>query len=203
MLLRRRPRPVPEDPWQEVSTLVLAPALEELAWRPTPRVLDLGPAVAANVELFAQENAQVHVADLHATLLDQEISPATNTTVWERALPPREKPFDLILAWDLLNYLQPEAITALARALARLSHPETLLAAWIAIRDPLPVRPGRYAIMDRNTLRYTPDPSSSATRPSPRYREMQLVRWLEGFTVHKAFLMRHGVQEYLFAFQAP
>ena len=205
MLLRRRPRPAPEPPGQEVPTLVLKPALEELAWRSAPRVLDLGPAVTANVERFAAVEARVHVADLHSSLLRQGRPPGSGVD-WQRVLPPRGESFDLILAWDLLNYLNPEEITTLARELAYHCRRETLLMAAISIRDPLPPRPGRYELTSLETMRCTFEGQSGtrkdAGRPSPRYRELQLLRWLEGFTVRRAFLLRHGVQEYLFAYEA-
>jgi hypothetical protein len=191
---RRSSQAALEEHW---PTLVLGDALDRLASKSDPQVLDLGPASTANVELLASVPARLHVADLVGAL--RSGAHRGLGANWEEWLPP-DQHFDLIFTWDLLNYLTPQAIAHLSEALSRRCRNGTQLLAWISIRDPLLSGPGRFEWVSRREARRVSDVEGQRTAglPSPRYREPQLLRWLDGFKVQRAFLLRHGVQEYLF-----
>jgi hypothetical protein len=107
--------------------------------------------------------------------------------------------FDAVFAWDLLNYLDRQETAALARRLARCCRPGAVVFALISILKQIPAQPMRFRILDAEHLAY--EPRTAGLRPCPRYAPAELTELLRGFTLDRSFLLRHGVQEYLFARQ--
>ena len=75
--------------------------------------------------------------------------------------------------------------------------PGATLFALISILKQIPAEPMRFRILDQETLAY--EARTAATRPCPRYAPAELNELLRGFRLDRSFLMRHGIQEYLFA----
>ena len=183
-------------------------------------VLDLGPAHGTTVEFFSQFSCKLYIADLYRSLTalradagtkssradasestedDEEAAERERVRLFEQLLPYGEDArLDLILAWDLLNYLQPEEIAALSRRLARFSHAETRLFAMIAMHREIPARPCAFRIRNVQTLEY--DAPSPRSRPAPRHAEPTLQRLMAGFEVSSTCVLRNGLQEYVFTF---
>jgi len=113
---------------------------------------------------------------------------------------PDDTCFDAVLVWDLINYLERREVAALARQLARFCRPGAQLFALISILKQIPAEPLRFRILDQEHLAY--ETRTSAVRPCPRYAPAELSELLRGFRLDRSFLMRHGIQEYLFARQA-
>jgi hypothetical protein len=157
-----------------------------------PNVLDLGEAIGVNVAFFARFRARVSVADLYRSL---------RTARLEDALLPSAPParFDVILLWDLLNYLTAEEISWLARSLGRLSNPGATMLAFLASSREIPHRPSRYLIRDEETLMY--EVSGTKKRPSPRYTEHALLRLMPGTVVESRFQLRNETVEYLLQYR--
>lgn len=165
------------------------------------RVLDLGPAVGGNVAYLAGLSCRVHIADLHQSLFPTgEARPAMTGEAF-RSLLARDLPsaegFDVVLAWDLLDYLEESRIRILSRHLARLVPAGSLLLLLVSTRREIPDRPNRFEILDSDHLAY--DLDAGLLRPGPRYKEPVLHRCLPEFEVESTFLLRNGIQEYLFA----
>ncbi len=113
---------------------------------------------------------------------------------------PDDTRFDAVLLWDLINYLERREVAALARQLARFCRPGATMFALISILKQIPAEPMRFRIVDQENLAY--EPRTAAMRPCPRYAPAELNELLRGFRLDRSFLMRHGIQEYLFARQA-
>lgn len=185
----------------EHQTLGLGPVLHELRRQRRPRVLDLGSALGTSVEFLAGYSVQLFIADLYRSVLSStgQLPPdrARLRRVLEDQLPsPDEGPFDLVLAWDLLNYFAADQLEAIGQHLGGLCRPGGQLFALIATRGPISDRPMNFEIVAHDLLRYS---SPGATeRPSPGYRETALERLLDAFAVQTSFLLRNGMQEYIF-----
>jgi hypothetical protein len=113
---------------------------------------------------------------------------------------PEDTRFDAVLAWDLLNYLDRREVAALADQLNRYCRPGALLFALISILKQAPAQPMRFRILDHERLAY--ETRGPSLRPCPRYAPAELSELLRGFRLDRTFLMRHGIQEYLFAREA-
>lgn len=185
----------------EHQTLALGQVLQEIERRRRPRVLDLGPALGASVEFLARYSVQLFIADLYRSVRSStgQLPPdaARLQRVLEEQLPvPEDGPFDLVLAWDLLNYFAADQLAALGQHLGSLCRPGGQLFALVATRGPIGDRPMTFEILARDTLRY--GSTAAAQRPSPGYRETALERLLEAFAVQTSYLLRNGMQEYIF-----
>ena len=185
----------------EHQTLGLGPVLHELQRRRRPRVLDLGPALGASVEFLAGYSVQLFIADLYRSVRSStgRLPPeaARLQRLLKEQLPvPDEGPFDLVLAWDLLNYFDADQLEALGQHLGVLCRPGGQLFALVATRGPISDQPMNFEIVAPDLLRYVA--TAPTERTSPGYRETALERLLDAFAVQTSFLLRNGMQEYIF-----
>ena len=126
--------------------------LRELERKRRPRVLDLGPALGASVEFLAGYSVQLFIADLYRSLRSStgQLPPdaVRLRRVLQEQLPvPEDGPFDLILAWDLLNYLAADQLEALGQHLGALCRPGGQLFALVSTRGPISDRPMTFEII--------------------------------------------------------
>jgi hypothetical protein len=188
-------------------SLGLPALLDGLPADARPAILDLGPAVGVNIDFWSGLGCRLHVADLQDSLHAATPSwsePEGDTALLPAGILPVSSTFDLVLAWDLLNYLTLPQMRAVARGLAPCTRRGTMLFALIGTLRQMPPRPLRYRIAGRDRLLYEDGPAvapraAEATRPCPRYRQPDLERGLPLFAVATSYLLRTGVQEYIFA----
>ena len=182
------------------GSLALAQLLAELHPDRRLHILDLGPAIGANVAFWTERYlCTVEVADVYPAIAAGD-DPAAAAAA---ALPddPAARPADVLLAWDLFNYLDRDRLRALGRRLAARTRPGGVLFAMLWTGKEIPIEPGRFPIRDGGELLYGLD--ASRTRPGPRYRPAEIAAMTPGFSADRNFLLRHGVQEYLLVRDAP
>lgn len=171
-------------------------------------IQDLGPAQAATVDFCNRFRCRLEIADLPTELavLNEETDPARLAVLAERALPkPVQDPVDVVLCWDLLNYLQRPALTAIMERVAARAHSGCLVHALIVYSAThMPVHPGRYYPWHDQTDEDAHDDqlvyvsATSKQREAPRYTPDDLAHCLRGFRVERAVLLNNGMQEFLF-----
>jgi hypothetical protein len=177
--------------------------LRRLLEKRNARVLDLGAAMGPNVSFVGRYAPKLYIADLFNTIRSRPGGLPKERKQLERLLtrdlPASDLgPFDLILAWDLLNYLSGEQMAVVGRHLTRLCRREGLVFALITNAKSMPNLPISFRIVDSDTLAYQID--SDMGRPSPLFKEPDLQRWLPDFAVETSFLLRNGFQEYVLVF---
>lgn len=193
MALERSISLEPQEPTGNQTSLALRHALPG-----SGSVLDLGPAQGGNVTFFASRGCKLFIADLRGSVFSTP-PPSVRKEALLLALDrdlPGDECFDLILVWDLLNYLSDIEIKLLSERLQTISRENTMLFALISIRKEIPDRPGQYQIVDSERIHYVM--GSQFQRPSPQHKEPGLARLLPGFKVSSTYLLRNGMQEYLF-----
>ncbi len=163
-------------------------------------ILDLGPARMETVALFGQFRCRLEFADVVSDGLDQlnaETDPALLREMAESLLPRRrQEATDIVLCWDILNYLQRPALAALMARVAARSRPGTLTHALIAYSAAhMPARPNRYAALPDGHL--IVQPTTGADCAAPRYSPEDLRHCLPDYTVESAMLLKNGMQEFL------
>lgn len=163
-------------------------------------VLDLGPGFGANIEFLSRFATKICVEDLYHTLsaLGEPFSGERRLycPVYETLLPYRDHvQFDVILLWNLLDYLDRDDIRRLAAHLATLSRRGTLVYAMISIRPKIPATPTNFKIVDEHNLIH--QQTTGAQRDCARYTQVKLLEWMRQFRVKRSFLLRNGMQEYL------
>lgn len=166
-------------------------------------VLDLGAASTPMLSMLGRSRCRVEIADLACDdgmdRLNGE-EPAESLVTIAESLLPRHRAgdaVDLVFCWDLLNYLKPEAISALMNAITGRARPDTLAHALIVYSErSMPDRPGRFIptedwkLVDRAT--------AGSTIAAPRYSPEFLGRIMGGFAIESARLLANGMQEFLF-----
>jgi len=166
------------------------------------KILELGPARGGNIEFWSQFCSSVFVADLGASLPlprlaeDQE----RTETEWKNLLGlPEGCRFDVILFWDLLNYIELTSIPSLVGYLSRFCRPGTILFSLIFDHSQMPEEITVYRIVDPSHLSY--EISGPAMRACPRHQPRALTGALRGFRTSESFRLRNSVVEYLFAYE--
>jgi methyltransferase family protein len=198
------PRKAPVPPRAETEpqthqSLALAALFQEIRKSRKLQVLDLGSAVGSNVEFLSQFGCKLYIEDLYAAISSRTPAGAGDTLgpafFAEFLTLPDDTRFDVVLAWDLINYLQRKELANLAVQLRRYCRPGALLFALVSILKQIPAQPIRFKIVDEKTLLY--ERRTPVDRPSPRFAPAEVTDLLRGFRVDRSFLLRHGIQEYL------
>jgi hypothetical protein len=198
---KKEQRTLAEAEPQVHRSLGLAALFEEFRRGRKLQVLDLGPALGSNVEFLSQYGCKIYIEDLFAALSARAPSGGEGDEAgpqfFESFLPASEPAsFDVVLAWDTFNYLTRKELGHFMRHLSPFCHPGTLVFSLISILKTIPAQPIRFRIIDEQNLAY--EIRTSATRPAPRFVPAEMNDLLRGFRVDRSFLLRHGIQEYLF-----
>jgi len=200
---RRSPDATPAlDPAARTETEVhRSPGLKEaLRHLPetTPAIADLGAACSANVEFFSRFRCRLYIADLIRDLnsaLGAETPGVDPESMIAACLPQTGRPFDLVLAWDVFNYVDPDQARNLASRLARLCRPGARLYAIVGGADTAPRSFRSYAIVDHESLRYCM--TTEEARTGRGYTPAGFERVLEGFQVEHSFVLTDGMREHV------
>jgi len=182
----------------EHTSFVLPGLLEFVKKPPKKIILDFGPALGDNIRRM--EGAKLYIANFFEAMTDGgagAIDPKTFAASCERVLHyDDDVRFDLVLVWDLFNYLAPAQLEVLAQRLVALSRPGTHIMALVSIQKQIPLRPLRFTIRDPKTLKY--ESTSTGVRDNARHTEPDLLKRLAGFKVDQGMLLRNGMREYSF-----
>jgi SAM-dependent methyltransferase len=175
-------------------------ALFETIRRRKMTVLDLGSTVGSNVEFLSQYGCKLFLEDLYAALSSRtqggDGDDLAGPQFFADFLPlPEDTRFDVILAWDLFNYLHRKELAVFSEQLRRYTQSGALLFAMVSYHKTIPAQPYRFKIKDEQHLVY--DRRTSTERPSPRLAPAEVTNLLKGFRVDRSFLLKHGIQEYL------
>ena len=157
------------------------------------RVLDLGPCVAANFEFFGSLARHLRVADLLAGDLEGSSSEGAGGPP---LIDPEWGPFDLVLARDVLTYLEPEDAAKVVAALAGVCLPGACLFALVTTTEEAAGREIVFVVHDPAELEY---------RAADRARERRMrkatpaaiQRLLAPFRVERSYVLRNGFREYV------
>lgn len=163
-------------------------------------ILDLGPPQPATVALFRGHRCRLEIADFAngMQVLNAELAAGTRREVAEAMLPKRrEEPTDIVLCWDLLNYLERPALAALMSTLAERLRSGALVHALVIYSTPrMALRPLRIAPAE--DARLLCQPTTGEQRNAPRYTPEDLAMCTPDFEVARAVLLKNGMQEFLF-----
>ncbi len=161
------------------------------------RILDLGPAVPSNISTLSEFASHIRVADAAADLC----APIADDDDWSaisRAaclLPVETGEFDLVLAWDLFNYLRKDVSDALVDRIRLRCRSGARMFILIHEGSTMPAEPMVFGICGRDRLLYRS--LTTKQTPSPKVPPAEVERRLEGFQVEASFVLQHGVREYV------
>ncbi|HEX9107443.1 MAG TPA: hypothetical protein VF832_09445 [Longimicrobiales bacterium] len=170
----------------------LAALLEGVSDDHSHAVLDLGAAADPNLRLYSRYARWVRFLDL---LGPGGWAGGGSAAASPGHIPPEvQHPYDLVFAWDVLDWLSGDQRRELVRSLAEVSAPRARLHLLTRVEDAV-ARPLRFTILDVNRVRY--EPSAGAALPRSRLLPAEVARLLEPFRVLHAFTLRSGLREYV------
>lgn len=163
-------------------------------------ILDLGAARAGTIDLFSALRCRLDILDLNAALpeLFKFADPDDRQRLLVGLMPRYEpEPANLVLTWNLLNYLTADDIRSLAELLTPSLAPDVRVHALIEYSSPLmPVTPGHW-IPDSHA-RLHADQVDLEQVDSPRYSMRALERLMPQLEAERSVLLGNGLQEHLF-----
>lgn len=163
-------------------------------------ILEPGATNAGTLALLKGKRCCLLVADAALALnaLGDESSDADYLDQRVTALIPdagREK-IDVVLCWDLLNYLSQPLLRAFAARLGNVMAPTGVLHAYIhSAHATMPQVPQRYSVLESGLV--ARQDHDAAERKAPRYSAWDLEKHGVGLKVERSMLLRNGMQEFL------
>ncbi len=171
------------------------------------QVLDLGAPASSTVAFFSGGACKFYLEDLYrffiAPRIDREDSDDKDDGVAAAiaaALSYDDTArFDLILGWDLFNYMERGAIELLMARIARSCRSGTLLFLTASTGSMISSTPARITMTNSGRLRYrsTVDERSIT---NPRLSPTALESMMPGFRLLHSFLLGDEMQEFLFCY---
>ena len=196
------PEVIQPEPPIPVVDIYSSPGLEEaLVGVPDDgscRVLDLGPSVADNVEFvssFASYLQIVDAIDRGPPVSDLGGGGLDRLSTLQTLIDRHRRSFNLVLMWDVLNYLSIDQSGRMVRSVADLCLPGARLHAIVFATDTMRAIPNRYRIINNARLAY--EPSTTELRGAPDLPPAAVQKLLVGFRVEHSFVLQHGVREYV------
>lgn len=179
----------------EVHKSLALPSLLERMSRGKTNVLDLGAAVGSNVEFLSQYGCKLSIEDLFQSKTTAEGE--VGAEFFEQFLPlPDGAQYDVVLAWDLFNYFTRKELSHLTARLRQACRPGAHVLALVWIHKTIPAQPIRFRFHGKDQLAY--ERRTTLERPGSRFQPADINQLMSGFRVDRSFLLRHGIQEYLF-----
>jgi hypothetical protein len=159
------------------------------------RILDLGPALHSNVNFWSRHPCVLYIEDFYRARTG---SPEETGVIRHQEFLEYEKNlrFDVILAWDLFNYFNLEELASLAEKLESRCQPQSMLFVMASSQLQIPSLPMQFRILDEERIEYRT--CTETVAPCPRHHPHDLGRILPNFQISHSYLLRNGVQEYIF-----
>ena len=195
-------REVPPEPPRPTTEIYASPGLEE-ADRTVPgdgtcKVLNLGPSVAANVDFvskFATYLQIVDAIDRGPAASERDPGGTDRLSSLSTLIESHRRSFNLVLAWDVINYLSVDQAERLVASLAELCLPNARFHAIFFATDTMPAIPNRYRIINDARLAY--EAVTTEVRGAPELPPATVAKLLKRFQVEHSFVLQHGVHEYV------
>jgi hypothetical protein len=181
-----------------VTSVVLPRFLGALAPRPSPVLLDLGPAVGANVTFLGDRLAcKLLIGDLfdEARAVKPDAAADLRASTMARLERTVTSPLDGVLCWDAFDYLDRSTARAVAEFLVSRLLPGGVVHGYFAASPGDVDRYTRYLIQSPSTLTCRHEPVPSRKRGVLSTRDLAAV--FAGTTVMESVLLKSQRREIL------
>jgi len=201
-----KPMRVAEEPLHEAGRAIKSPLLFDLFSNFSEdkyfQLLDMQPVSGQFIECFASLHCKLYLPGCNKSLLSLSMEDLDTDTKLNRAFVKNlglkknsKASLDLILLWDLPNYLDENLLHALIQYLLPHCAEDVKLHAYIHTREQMPSEPGIYQLQSDSKVVITR--KNEQTCSSPMYYQETLQKTLSPFLVQRSILLSGGMQEYL------
>jgi hypothetical protein len=170
---------------------------KQLTVKPGSNILDLGMPLGTNIEYFSHyscrlfiENLYSHFNDTSTPSLPAQFSSLANYTQQG------DLKLDLILCWDLFDYLKSVQIMAVVDLFRPYVQRGTMLYVLTSDTRMISEQPQCYRLKENNYIE--PELPTLKQRDNPRHRPAVLQEYLGSFKLHRSFMLANGRMEHLF-----
>jgi len=175
--------------------------LREIADLDKPKVLDLGAPCTSLLRFFAERKCKLYFEDLPDALFDDADAAASlEQNIEHHLLDYGDTCFDLVLGWDLFNYLELPAVAKLMARINRHCRPDTLFH-MIRYRGPnIPRRPRRFRVDASQQLAFETGelaPRAIAAHSTVRLLQHMTDQFMEGTLMDEAGMQPSFVEHVL------
>ncbi|HEX6925194.1 MAG TPA: hypothetical protein VF167_07170 [Longimicrobiaceae bacterium] len=169
-----------------ISTLLAGVSRERMH-----SVLDLGGATNSSLQVYRGFARWVRFEDLLSVADSEEELDAALASIPHH----RERPYDVLLAWNLLDRVAPHQRPRVVARLAEVSAPDARLFLAIEAGSERPQHPLRFGLVDNEHMWF--EPVEGFPPAWPPLLPAELERLIEPFVVSRAFTTRVGFREYV------
>lgn len=181
---------------------MLSDLLNSLSSEEYLEVLDIMPANQGMIDVFSCLNCKLHLPGCLAGLSEITTQKYDTPTKLHRAFTSllgfykrQRASLNVILLWDLPNYLDKPVMAALINYLSEHLHDNARLHFYIHTRHLMPASPGRYTIVPGGEV--FSENTDDKTVESPLYFQEALQTLMQPFKVKRSMLLSGGLQEYV------
>lgn len=168
-------------------------------------ILDVMPAYRQFIERFSSLHCKLYLPSCNKALFSLNMDALDTDAKLNRALiktlgfkKQNKASLNLILLWDLPNYLDTNLLHALIQYLLPHCADDVMLHTYIHTREQMSATPGIYQLQsERKVSRINKDEDEGQTCLSPMYYQETLQKTLSPFLVQRSILLSGGMQEYL------
>lgn len=156
------------------------------------QILDLGVCTSSNFLFYTRLGCRFHFEDLN-----ELVKPGNSQSDIDKALDvafcdiKKGMVFDVVLIWDLLNFLSPALVVKLFDKLEPLIHPNTLLFIVPYVGLHRPESPCRFSIQDQYSLHI--DIASHSGEKRDRMTSADMLKALPRFFMLRSYVNRQGM----------
>lgn len=188
------------DSGEHLNTGLLPIICRMIAAEPGCNIVDLGAVSTGKCAFFSMNGSRVFIDTSGNSLRAHVVRGGDiNEYVIDRLLAQFPAAIDVILFWNLVDYLSLDAIKPLMQGVSRRMR-RGGLAYIMASRLPyIPRAPAVIDVVGENVLRFQSD--TSLTTSAPEYAPKKLEQAMPGFVLQKLYLLQNGIQEHLFRFE--
>jgi hypothetical protein len=200
--MRASNQPTEQDTRYHLNSPLLFGVLKAIDPESRADILDLAPATPELLNYFSSYHCRLCLPGCRDALLklhveeDQDELTLSHIFNSLMPLPDRDsKPLDLILLWDLPNYLDKQVLAALIAHYTSCIDSHTVLHIYIHTHQTMPEKPADYRLDRDNKILV--ESSTAWDAVSPMYYQELLHKVVKPFRVERGVLLANGLQEYI------
>lgn len=156
-------------------------------------ILDLGAALGSNLSFYAQLGCHFQFEDFTQTISELQQKHITDHQAIVRFLEDLDgkRRYDVVLFWDLLNYLPKPSVLTLVEKLRPFLAPNALIHMISFVGSTVPLLPSKFTINDQYQLKV--NCSEDRVAPIQRTTTMQLLKMFPDFLMVQSYLNSDGM----------
>jgi hypothetical protein len=191
------PAPKGSDP--VIVSKALPKFVAALSQKPSPVLLDFGPVIGSNVAYFGEQlGCKLVIEDL-AVELDRHTKADTREQLPEALVthfPKDDQSVDGILCWDLIDFLERPAATAIAREIVRVLKPGGAVMGFFCTSAVERSAFTKFEILqEQSSMRHRHHPGVGGQKFVLQNRD--IIKMFEGLFVSDSFLLKSNTREIL------